>query len=514
MLDFQGGWAIAEVWIVDSAGRAGAPTRASEASPLWERPLPSSTLAVPLDLRAGDRVLARLRLEDKSGVNTGWLRYEVRTADAYAERRRLNDALNGVYAGIVVAVVAYTFFLFLATRYWTYLLYVAYASAFGLTWITSSGFGFELLWPFAPRLTFHIAFIAPALSAFWGVWFARNFLSASEHAPRIDRALVGTQVAAVVALGLFWARAYDAAEALLGALSLVIVCLASALTVAGLRARFPPARIFLFAMGPLLFFVALYVLGYFGFLPWSSVVERGPQFASALEKVLLAFGVANRINFLKGEKAAAEQALRESLQGEVAARTQELQEAYSQLETTNRALMEANSQLSELSTTDALTSLPNRRHFDQILQVEWARCHRHEAPLSLLLADIDHFKEYNDLYGHPEGDECLALVAGVLAQQCRRAGDVVARYGGEEFAVLLPATSAEEALRMADALRRAVEGLAVPHEGSPTSELVTLSVGSATVFPEAGSAPLDLVASADRALYAAKRRGRNRVCAA
>jgi diguanylate cyclase (GGDEF)-like protein len=182
-----------------------------------------------------------------------------------------------------------------------------------------------------------------------------------------------------------------------------------------------------------------------------------------------------------------------------------------ELEEANARLTRANRRLSRLSSRDGLTGIANRRRFDRRLALEWRRAARAERPLSLLLADIDCFKDYNDLHGHQQGDACLRQVAQELARSLHRAGDLVARYGGEEFAVLLADTDEQHAASTAEMLRARIEAMAIPHGASGVSEVVTLSLGTATVRPSAGSRPRYLVERADRALYLAKRAGRNRV---
>lgn len=175
-------------------------------------------------------------------------------------------------------------------------------------------------------------------------------------------------------------------------------------------------------------------------------------------------------------------------------------------------LESANAQLEQLSLSDPLTGLANRRRLDGALELEWRRLARARRPLSVLLVDVDAFKAYNDSLGHPQGDECLRRVARYLADGVHRAGDLVARYGGEEFAVLLGGTSVADAAAVAGRLRAGVEALAIPHPASPVGGVVTVSVGVAGQVPGIdGPCPAELVGAADRALYAAKRAGRNRV---
>jgi diguanylate cyclase (GGDEF)-like protein len=180
------------------------------------------------------------------------------------------------------------------------------------------------------------------------------------------------------------------------------------------------------------------------------------------------------------------------------------------MEAAAAALQQANARLEELSTTDALTRLANRRRFDLRLAEEVQRSHRHGTELALLMVDIDHFKRYNDLLGHPQGDVALQAVAAVLARQARRPGELVARYGGEEFALLLPHASAASAATVAERCLDAMATLALPHGASPTAARVTLSIGVAVLDAHGREDGAAFVRRADAALYAAKAAGRAR----
>ena len=171
----------------------------------------------------------------------------------------------------------------------------------------------------------------------------------------------------------------------------------------------------------------------------------------------------------------------------------------------------ANKRLEELSRVDGLTGIANRRRLDEELDREWKRMLREKRPLSVVLCDIDHFKLYNDTYGHGGGDECLIRVANAIKDSVNRPGDLTARYGGEEFCLVLPETSGMGALQIAELVRKNVYELHMEHKSSPMAEVVTLSLGVATLIPDIGSHPSVLLEAADRALYQAKGNGRNRV---
>ncbi|HEY9862042.1 MAG TPA: PleD family two-component system response regulator [Candidatus Obscuribacterales bacterium] len=174
-----------------------------------------------------------------------------------------------------------------------------------------------------------------------------------------------------------------------------------------------------------------------------------------------------------------------------------------------RQLESANQVLQRLASVDGLTQLANRRCFDEHLYQQWQRLTREQAPLSLILCDIDCFKSYNDTYGHQVGDNCLHQVAKTISSCAKRPTDLAARYGGEEFALILPNTESSGGIKVAQDIQFKVRTLQLPHISSQVSDCVTLSLGIATMIPPVNSNPSTLVTAADKALYQAKAAGRN-----
>lgn len=189
---------------------------------------------------------------------------------------------------------------------------------------------------------------------------------------------------------------------------------------------------------------------------------------------------------------------------------QRLVEMQRQLVDTTHQLNTVNQELQRLSTTDGLTGIANRRLFDELLTREWRRCLRDQKPIALVMIDVDHFKLYNDTYGHQAGDSCLIAVAGQLARAAPRASDLAARYGGEEFALILADTEMDGALWVANYIRQSVADLNLPHSAS-SLQRVTVSCGVAAMVPNEKVAAKTLIMSADHALYLAKEQGRDRV---
>lgn len=181
------------------------------------------------------------------------------------------------------------------------------------------------------------------------------------------------------------------------------------------------------------------------------------------------------------------------------------------LKDSNGRLKSLNKELTRISSTDALTHVANRRYFDERLEQEWKRVVREEHQIAVIMVDVDHFKQYNDTFGHQQGDICLEQVAICIRDTLRRPADMVARYGGEEFIVLLPNTTSEGAVRVAEMIRENVLALEIPHPVSETHELVTVSVGVGFVHATEKSQRRELIAAADQALYQSKDNGRNQV---
>jgi len=177
-----------------------------------------------------------------------------------------------------------------------------------------------------------------------------------------------------------------------------------------------------------------------------------------------------------------------------------------------RDFQQANREIADLANKDGLTSLYNRRYLDMALDTEFRRMQRSGRPLSLVMGDIDCFKEYNDAYGHQGGDDCLRAIADVFRQAGGRIADKAARYGGEEFLLILPDTDAEGALNIAESIQTRLQNIHMPHTTSTVADRVTLCLGVATLIPDRSNHPAQLLKMADKALYECKHNGKNQIC--
>jgi len=186
-----------------------------------------------------------------------------------------------------------------------------------------------------------------------------------------------------------------------------------------------------------------------------------------------------------------------------------IMEDITERENARRALVQAHDKFQAQAMIDGLTNVSNRRHFDELLHQEWGRMRREKGQLSLMLCDVDHFKDFNDTYGHLEGDQCLRDIAETIKSTLQRPSDSVARYGGDEFVILLPGTSLKGALQLAEQIRKRVNLLRIKHEASPVANHVTMTIGAGNGFPNDAIPEDKFIWLADKVLYEAKAKGRN-----
>lgn len=451
------------------------------------QPLARTGWFLPLDERAMKSPQAVLPTVLPPGTNTFWLwlwvpanspkipsslAVQMETLEAFTITQRRFDHAHGVYGGIMLAVVLYNLFLFFSLRERLYLLYVLYASFFGCIWLVRAGMGLTFLWPHWPLWDAQAHYFMIGLAIIFGNAFSSAFLELPVKAPRLA---LGLQAISVfvglllvgVALQRFSLIETPLALAAAGACSLYV-----AAGFLRLRQKSPEARYFLLATGMVILGTVVYIAAFFRLLPTTFITANSAQLGSAAEMVLLAFALGHKIRHLRQEKVAAE----------------------------------------ELSRLDPLTGLANRRLLNEQMELEWRRVYRQGSTLGIVIVDVDHFKAYNDAWGHQAGDGLLQLLAEELRSLCRRPGDLAARYGGEEFVLLLPSLSVLQAHELAERLRHTVEERAWPHPASPLGPVVTVSCGVAVGRPVEGVPVSVLFAEADEALYSAKRSGRNQVC--
>ncbi|SEQ82080.1 sensor domain-containing diguanylate cyclase [Giesbergeria anulus] len=421
-----------------------------------------------------------------------------------------------LYYGALLSLLLYNFLLYCSLGDKRFLFYSLYAAFLGLGMLAGNGYGRLYLWTEAPAFDAISQSSIFCLAALFGAHFTRLFLQTGQRAPHLDRWLQGHAVAFLLLACGFGASLYWAVPILWLNQWMLFNALGmgAAIAVAGWRVQRTGAhhiRFFLLAWGVLWFGVVVAGLRAFGWLPSNVLTSYALQIASAFEMLLLSLALADIIH---AERRSREQSQQQALQ----AQQQMLEVLRHSEEKLERAVRErtaelerANAQLQVLGTTDSLTGLANRRRFDQVLANAWAHASSSGQPIALIMLDVDHFKQYNDHYGHVAGDQCLRQVGQVLAQYVELPEELVARYGGEEFAVIIMGRGATEVCALAERLRSGIEGLAIPH-ACASPGVVTISLGVASLVPTAlGDGPDALIRIADAELYRAKQSGRNRV---
>ncbi|MDC7235240.1 MAG: diguanylate cyclase [Spirochaetales bacterium] len=394
------------------------------------------------------------------------------TTDAFIERVNKEQFLFGLYFGIMIALLFYNLFLFITLQDRNYLFYILYMFFFILVQLEISRYDMEYLWPDATGFAnisfpmfYNLAFFSAAL-------FTRSFLSTRVNTPVLDKVILFLMGVGCIGFCLTVFVSYNAG--FFPVLYILAIFEPPILLIAGiscLRKGYKKARLFIIAWTVLIISSFIFNLRNLTVLPSVFFTDYALYFGSALEALFLSFALANRTI---------------------------------ELERSNR-------RLEQISHIDGLTGLFNRRFFDRKLTEEWKRQARTGHTLSLILCDIDHFKLFNDTYGHPAGDECLKKIAAVLNSNHLRDQDSTARYGGEEFAIILPDTDRKGALMVAEKLLDDIRQLKIPHSSSSVCDWVTMSMGVASTVPLNENKPSDLLSASDKALYKSKENGRNRV---
>ncbi|WP_407942851.1 sensor domain-containing diguanylate cyclase [Marinobacter similis] len=484
--------------------------------PFHARPIEHRNFVVPLTLAAGERTWIYLRVETTSSMQVPLILWE---QDGFLAAEQARSIFQGFYYGIILVMVLYNLFVFMAVKEQSFLHYVGYITAMPLFLASLHGLAFQYLWPQATWWNDQAITVFLNLALVFGGTFSLRFINVSpSNHPLLHRWTVGVVVAAAVlaVAGLMVPYKY----LILPTILLAFITCSTMLVLSIVRwvQRDPAARYYTFAWVFMLFGGMVLALSKFTVLPRNLLTENATQVGSALGVILLSIALADRLEREKKrvfetqqrlirEERKARMAQEKSLQVQREANTK-LEERVQQR---TRDLEHLNEQLLELSATDALTRLKNRGHFDRIFQSAVVRAYRYDEILSLLVLDIDHFKKFNDTYGHLVGDDCLKMVSQCIQKFITRPQDLAARYGGEEFVVLLPETPMSGALQVAERIRMEIEKTAFPVSGDVVH--LSVSIGVCSVSPAKADSTKEIFKWADEALYEAKGQGRNRVVA-
>ena len=476
------------------------------AQPFATRPFANRHFVFPVTLPAQTEQTYYFRLQSNTNL---LVPAKVWAPAAYQDHVRTDYMVQAWYYGIATAMGLFNLLLFIALRERIYLLYVIFAATSVVTFAAFFGLAHEFLWPAAGIWAEKAMSITAVLQATIFAIFTRHMLNTRLIVPRLDRGLI--LVIGILLLLLLGDLFSIPGAFILGQIFVMLVYgLIFGIAIYCVINRERRAYFFLIAFAFYLLGVITYTLTSMGVLAHNGFTANAGQIGSGLEMLLLAFALADRFNMIRREKILAQEETlnsKQQLLDSVRASERQLEASVIQRTEELRAAM---SKLKELSVTDGLTGIANRRQFDAVLNTEWKRAERTGTPLALALLDVDHFKKFNDRYGHLEGDECLKKVAQVLTQNVLRPAELVARYGGEEFAFIVPNTDGNSAAQLAEKICAALRAENIAHADSAVGYL-TACVGVASMTPRPDTSPVTLIKAADNALYRAKADGRNQV---
>jgi len=430
-------------WQVHSTG---------DRKPFSSRDVMHKDYLFPLTLPAGSESTFYLRYESQGPVDINLSLFDSSELAGELSREQL---AYGVYFGCVIMLLVWSGLVFLAVRDVAFLAYFSYVATFGLYMMVNTGFAYQFLWPDSPRWGNTVLPILLNVAIVAALQFSLTILRARDYTPRMFRAARVLQIVSLVAVALCPFVEYATLIKPVTALILVTVVFMIALGMISLIAGSRPARYYVIAWGALLCGSVVFLLKNFGLVPHTFMTQHSWQVGALFEMILLSMSLSSRMNELKHQ-----------------------------------------------SRTDSLTLLGNRREFDAMLPVEFARANNQESPLSLLVIDIDQFKLYNDLHGHAQGDEAVKIVAQALRKHARKPF-ISCRYGGDEFCAILPGTNEALAAVLAERVRSSVQSALT---GEQT---VTVSIGYACQSHGRFQTSDQLFHAADAALYSAKQQGRN-----
>ncbi|MCC2617205.1 diguanylate cyclase [Aestuariibacter halophilus] len=496
--------------------------RMGDGKPFVQRPIPHEKFLVPVPYSTGAlEVVVKLQ-------SAGTVRSPIKIwqEQDYLVFNGEHNLVMGLFFGFLAAMALSNLFFFVTTKSLTFLSYCGYVICLGLTLATLHGLAFKYLWPNNVWLEARSVAIFATLTIYCAIHFTRQLLNVKAHSTLLETILVRTA----------WVFLFATVSSLVVPYSVYIKVFILMLIIAVLLIYF--VGMFLWYRGVKLArfytiaWTALLVSGFItGLDNWDLVQLDTPShyllmFGATVETFLLALALAlsyshqrqhlydTQVLALQRERLARQsqeellkikEEAQEELEYKVEERTLELEIAL-------RELSEMNRELEKRNTTDALTGVRNRLHFDKRYPAEVRRSRREQTDLAIVMIDIDHFKPINDEYGHLVGDECLRHVASLLQRRLKRPSDDLCRYGGEEFAMILPNTDEEGAKILIEELRKTLEETPVSTSAGEISMTLSAGICSATVKTMADEQAM--LRAADQALYQAKREGRNRVCVA
>lgn len=461
-----------------------------------QRSVIHESFVIPIQFSAGQELEVYFAIHSPSYLRIPITLWQI---EAFQKKQSNQRLITGIYLGIVLAIILAILIIYAFNKDQRLLLNGLFIFSLLMLTLTASGVGFHYLWPEAPWLQQHAFYLCACLAMFISALIARKNMQSFFYDDRLLMLFNGLAIASLAfipaslllsyQLGLFWVIG------LAIAMSLAHISIGVYTWRSGLHEH----QDLNYSLLVLLIMLALISVNTFSLaqLPITNLALL--QTGVLIQAFIILVTSINNNTSLKADF---------SEQGEdFADKDLQLSEQMLELQFALKELQEKNEQLEKLNTLDELSGIHNRRHFDKRLLAELRRGRRELSPLSLIMFDIDHFKKFNDTYGHIAGDEVIRAVAFTASEQLNRESDEIFRYGGEEYAIILPNTELEGANFLAEKVRAAIESLIISSSGQTLN--CTISLGVACHLSEQALQPKDFIEQADKALYQAKQNGRN-----
>lgn len=454
---------------------------------------------VPVEWQPSQTLTLYIRVKSTSSVQVPILIWDEQSFYGFDTTRTI---LQGIFFGTMLVIAAYNLLIFFALGERTYLYYVGYVLCMPLFLSSLGGYSFRYFWPTLTDWNDQSIIVFLSGVVIFGTLFTSQFLNTRKHAPLSETLLKASKYGGFLLVVSAFILPYSFNITAV----IILACLACVLAlITGIycwNKGITTAKYYTIAWSSMLGGGLVLAMSKAGILPANLFTEYATHIGSSLEVVLLSFALAERIN--------EERRLRFEAQAQTLQTTRRTNEELEhRVQERTQELEELTKQLLDLSNTDQLTGLCNRRHLDQSMLDEWQRAKRYQRSLAIILMDIDHFKQVNDTHGHLVGDDCLKAVALRIQEGVRWPSDLIARYGGEEFFIMLPETEMEGAVTVAERIRKLIDQEPLRTRSGALS--LTISAGISAIIPDESHSIESLIISADRALYEAKHHGRNKV---
>jgi diguanylate cyclase len=506
---------VIEIFLVDE-NRVTETFTMGDHFPFHRRPIDHHNFVTPVYWPAEKTLDVYLHVRSSGAMQLPLTIWHPADFSASDQKRQL---ASGLYFGAMFIMVLYNLFMYFGIGDRSFIFYVGFVACISLFVSSLTGYSFQYLWPDAISWNEKSIGFFLSLAVNFAVMFTHRFLGASDEArPWLVRN--GLRMMYLLSVAMLLSSLLMPYTRMLVIVigGSVLACIAALmLGIYGWVKGEIAARHYVLAWSSVMIGGLVLAGNKASVLPQNAVTENAVQIGSLMLVALLSFAIAHRINEERRRRYDAqyealthERNARAAKEDALLAQQRANAELEKKVEERTEALRKANTILEELSETDVLTGLKNRRYLDEAGKREYVRCFRYRRPVSLVFVDLDHFKSLNDTHGHLIGDDCLRMVAGILTSAVIRDSDVIARYGGEEFCLLLPETEMEGAAAVAERIRRLIETEEFVVAGKRIP--LTASFGVACHIPEAPDQLGLLIRQADEALYHAKGSGRNRVC--